>query len=185
MLSATYRQSSKFRTDLISRDPENRLFARGPRFRLTAELIRDNALAVSGQLSTKMFGPPVYPPQPEGVWRVTGLVDNTYRVSAGEDALRRGVYTVWRRSAPYPSFMNFDAPDRLGLHRQAAAQQHAAAGPDAAKRPGLCRDGRGPGRSITLTGPAGQLDDQLTTAFRTVVTRRPTSTELSTLKMTL
>src|SRR6476660_2352082 len=95
--SATYRQSSKYRSDLASRDPNNLLLARAPRFRLTAELIRDNGLAVSGHVSTKMHGPPVYPPQPEGVWRVTGLVDNTYRISEGEDALRRGVYSVWRR----------------------------------------------------------------------------------------
>ena len=110
--SATYRQSSTFRSDLVKRDPYNLLLARGPRMRLTAELIRDNALAVSGQLARKMAGPPVHPPQPEGVWRVTGAVDNTYRTSQGDDARRRGVYTVWRRSAPYPSFVNFDAPDR-------------------------------------------------------------------------
>ncbi|HEX5102180.1 MAG TPA: PSD1 and planctomycete cytochrome C domain-containing protein [Pirellulaceae bacterium] len=110
--SATYRQSSRFRSDLAARDPENLLLARGPRMRLSAEAIRDNALAVAGSLSAKMHGPPVYPPQPEGVWRVTGLVDNTYRTSPGDDAHRRGVYTVRRRSAPYPSFSNFDAPDR-------------------------------------------------------------------------
>ncbi|HEY8502958.1 MAG TPA: DUF1553 domain-containing protein, partial [Gemmataceae bacterium] len=110
--SATYRQSSRASPELWKRDPANALLARGPRFRLPAEAVRDNALAVAGLLSRKMGGPPVKPPQPPGVWNVTGMVDNTYRVSAGEDRYRRGLYTIWRRSAPYPSFVAFDAPDR-------------------------------------------------------------------------
>jgi hypothetical protein len=110
--SSTYRQSSRVSADLLARDPTNNLYARGPRFRLDAETIRDNALAVSGLLCRKMGGPPVYPPQPPGIWRVTGLVDNTYRTSQSADRYRRGVYAIWRRSAPYPSFVNFDAPDR-------------------------------------------------------------------------
>lgn len=110
--SATYRQSSKVSPKLLARDPQNRLYSRGPRLRLPAETIRDNALAVSGLLSDKLGGPPVYPPQPEGIWRVTGQVDNNYYTSEGEDRYRRGVYVIWRRSAPYPSFVNFDAPER-------------------------------------------------------------------------
>jgi hypothetical protein len=103
--SATYRPSAR-------QDPGNQWYARGPRFRLSAELIRDNALAVSGLLSSKQGGPSVKPFQPEGVWVVTGQVDNTYKTSAGDDRYRRGIYTVWRRSSPYPSFVNFDAPSR-------------------------------------------------------------------------
>ncbi|MEJ7637997.1 MAG: PSD1 and planctomycete cytochrome C domain-containing protein [Singulisphaera sp.] len=110
--SATYRQSSHSRPDLLDRDPGNGLYARGPRVRLDAETIRDNALAIGGLLSPRMGGPPVRPPQPEGIWRVTGNVDNNYRTSRGEDRYRRGVYVIWRRSAPYPSFVTFDAPDR-------------------------------------------------------------------------
>lgn len=110
--SASYRQSSHVTPTLLKKDPYNLLFARGPRFRLPAETIRDNALAAAGLLSTKMGGPPVYPPQPEGIWRVTGNVDNTYYTSSGEDRYRRGLYTIWRRSGPYPSFTAFDAPDR-------------------------------------------------------------------------
>lgn len=94
------------------RDPDNRLLGRGPRQRLTAELIRDQALATSGLLARRLGGPPVYPPQPANLWRVTGAVDNRYPTSTGADRYRRGVYTVWRRSSPYPSFVNFDAPDR-------------------------------------------------------------------------
>jgi Protein of unknown function (DUF1553)/Protein of unknown function (DUF1549) len=110
--SATYQQSARMTASLLKRDPDNKLYARGPRLRLDAEAIRDNALAVSGLLSHKLGGPPVMPPQPPGVWNVTGVVDNTYRTSIGEDRYRRGLYTIWRRSSPYPSFMSFDAPDR-------------------------------------------------------------------------
>jgi hypothetical protein len=110
--SATYRQSSHASKSQIAADPDNALLGRGPRFRLSAEAIRDNALAIAGLLSDKMYGPPVMPPQPSGIWRVVGQVDNTYRTNMGEDRYRRGLYTIWRRSAHYPSFANFDAPNR-------------------------------------------------------------------------
>jgi hypothetical protein len=110
--SATYRQSSRVSAELVKRDPDNKLYARGPRVRLDAETIRDNALAVSGLLSRKIGGPPVMPPQPPGIWTVTGVVDNTYRTSTGADRYRRSLYTIWRRSSPYPSMVAFDAPDR-------------------------------------------------------------------------
>ncbi|MBM4269772.1 MAG: DUF1553 domain-containing protein, partial [Deltaproteobacteria bacterium] len=85
---------------------------RNPRLRLPAELIRDNALAIAGMLSPKMGGPSVYPPQPDGIWKLTGTFQPSYTLSQGEDRYRRGVYTIWRRSSPYPSFVNFDAKDR-------------------------------------------------------------------------
>jgi Protein of unknown function (DUF1553)/Protein of unknown function (DUF1549) len=110
--SATYRQSSRVSAELIKRDPDNNLYARGPRVRLDAETIRDNALAVSGLLSRMLGGPPVMPPQPPGIWTVAGVVDNTYRTSTGADRYRRSLYTIWRRSSPYPSMVAFDAPDR-------------------------------------------------------------------------
>lgn len=110
--SATYQQSAQLTPELQQRDPHNKLYARGPRLRLRAELIRDNALASSGLLSPKLGGPPVFPPQPEGLWNVTGRVDNTYRTSTGPERYRRGLYTIRRRSSPYPSFTAFDAPDR-------------------------------------------------------------------------
>lgn len=110
--SQTYRQSSRVTPELLERDPENILLARGPRFRLSAEMIRDQALAVSGLLSSKMFGPPVKPPQPTlGVNAAFGSgID--WATSAGEDKYRRGLYTTWRRSNPYPSMATFDAPNR-------------------------------------------------------------------------
>jgi hypothetical protein len=109
--SATYRQSSRVTGDLFQRDPYNRLLARGPRRRLEAEMIRDQALTVSGLLSRKMGGPPVMPPQPEGVWQVVYSGDK-WETSKGEDRYRRGIYTFWRRTSPYPSMVSFDAPSR-------------------------------------------------------------------------
>jgi Protein of unknown function (DUF1553)/Protein of unknown function (DUF1549)/Planctomycete cytochrome C len=111
VLSATYRQSSAATPQLIERDPYNRLFARGPRVRMEAEMIRDTALAVSGLLNSKMFGPSVFPPQPEGIWNMPYNADK-WTMSTGEDRYRRSLYTFWRRTAPYPSFMTFDATSR-------------------------------------------------------------------------
>jgi hypothetical protein len=110
--SAAYRQSSRVTPELQQRDPDNRLLGRGPRFRLSAEELRDQALFVSGLLSAKMYGPPVKPPQPAlGISAAFGSgID--WQTSAGEDRYRRGLYTTWRRSNPYPSMATFDAPNR-------------------------------------------------------------------------
>jgi len=110
--SATYRQSSRVTPDLVARDPDNRLLARGPRVRLSAEMVRDQALAVSGLLSSKMYGPPVKPPQPTlGLNAAFGSAVD-WQTSTGDDKYRRALYTTWRRSNPYPSMATFDAPNR-------------------------------------------------------------------------
>jgi hypothetical protein len=109
--SAVYRQSSQVTPELIARDPSNRLLARGPRFRLSAEAVRDQALAVGGLLSRKMFGPSVYPPQPKSGLSAAFSNSTDWEPSKGEDRWRRGLYTFWRRSVPYPSMATFDAPD--------------------------------------------------------------------------
>jgi hypothetical protein len=110
--SAAYRQSSRVTENLIARDPQNRLLARGPRFRLSAEMIRDQALNVSGLLVHKLFGPPVRPLQPtQGVNAAFGSAID-WKTSEGDDKFRRGLYTTWRRSNPYPSMMAFDAVNR-------------------------------------------------------------------------
>ncbi len=110
--SAAYRQSAKVTPELYERDPENRLLARGPRVRLTAEMVRDQALFAAGLLSPKMLGPSVRPQQPNlGVNAAFGgSID--WQTSTGEDKFRRGIYTQWRRSNPYPSMSTFDAPNR-------------------------------------------------------------------------
>src|SRR5258706_8193934 len=111
VMSATYRQSSKARPELLQRDPYNRLLARGPHVRLEAEQIRDQALAVSGLLSEKFGGPSVMPYQPDGLWQVVYSGDK-WETSKAEDRYRRGVYTFWRRSMPHPAMTTFDAPTR-------------------------------------------------------------------------
>jgi hypothetical protein len=107
--SATYRQSAAATPEKLEKDPENRLLSRGTRLRLDAEFIRDNALAVSGLLNDKVGGPSVRPYQPAGIW---DGVDVQYVQDHGEKIYRRGMYVFWRRSAHYPSFATFDAPNR-------------------------------------------------------------------------
>jgi hypothetical protein len=111
VMSAAYRQAARTTPEKLARDPDNRLLSRGPRERLTAEQIRDQALAVSGLLSRKIGGPSVMPPQPEGVWQVV-YSDDRWHTSPGEDRYRRGLYTFWRRTNPYPSAMALDATSR-------------------------------------------------------------------------
>ncbi len=110
--SSTYRQISRVTPELLRQDPRNRLLARGPRFRLEAETVRDQALALGGLLSQKMYGASVYPYQPTGLWRAAFNGQRKWPISKGEDRYRRGVYTFWRRTVPYPSMSAFDAPSR-------------------------------------------------------------------------
>ncbi|AMV26539.1 Planctomycete cytochrome C [Gemmata sp. SH-PL17] len=112
VMSTAYRQSAKVSPELFERDPENRLLARGPRVRLSAEMIRDQVLFAAGLLSSKTLGPSVRPQQPNlGVSAAFGgSID--WQTSTGEDKYRRGLYTQWRRSNPYPSMSTFDAPNR-------------------------------------------------------------------------
>ena len=114
--SAAYRQSSHTTPELQERDPENRLLARGPRFRLPAEMVRDNALAVSGLLVEKVGGASVMPYQPKGLWEETAFGDvysaQTYKQGHGDDLYRRSMYTFWKRTSPPPALITFDAPDR-------------------------------------------------------------------------
>lgn len=110
--SATYRQSAKVTESQRTADPDNRWLSRGPRVRLSAEMVRDQALAASGLLSDKMYGPPVKPPQPDMGLKAAFGGSTDWKTSTGEDRYRRGIYTTWRRSNPYPSMATFDAPNR-------------------------------------------------------------------------
>ncbi|MEO5917709.1 MAG: PSD1 and planctomycete cytochrome C domain-containing protein [Luteolibacter sp.] len=111
VLSSTYRQTHNAAKSLVEKDPNNRLLARGPRNRLSAEMIRDQALATAGLLSQKSYGPPVFPPQPEGVWRSV-YNGAKWNESQGEDRYRRGIYTYSKRTSGFPGFLTFDAPAR-------------------------------------------------------------------------
>jgi len=116
LTSATYRQSSQAGAELLEKDPENRLLARGPRFRLPAEMVRDNALAVSGLLTSQIGGPSVFPYQPPGLWeelsRGETFTAQEYHESQGPDLYRRSMYTFWKRTVPPAALTTFDAPDR-------------------------------------------------------------------------
>jgi hypothetical protein len=111
VMSATYQQNSKSDKTRQEKDPYNIWISRGPRVRLSAEQVRDQALACSGLISDKMYGPSVMPPQPDKIWQ-SPYSGESWVVSEGPDRYRRGVYTYWKRTAPYPSMTTFDAPSR-------------------------------------------------------------------------
>jgi len=113
VLSRTYQQSARGTADSRARDPDNRWLARGPRLRLDAEAIRDNALAIAGLLSLEKGGPSIRPPQPEGLWTKVGGEKYRYDVSPGEQQYRRGLYVVLKRGSPYPAFTTFDTTSRM------------------------------------------------------------------------
>ncbi len=108
VMSSTYQQSSILSEQKLALDPNNRLLSRGPRFRLSAEMIRDQALAAAGLLTTEIGGPSVMPPQPPGVWKST-YSDRKWINAEGADRYRRGLYTYWKRTSPYPAMTTFDA----------------------------------------------------------------------------
>jgi len=111
-MSKTYRQSSTARPEQFRADADNRLLARGPRFRLDAEMIRDQILATSGQLSRQLNGPSVKPPQPDGLWEAVSMINERYQADSGEAIRRRSVYTFWKRSMPPPQMTILNAPMR-------------------------------------------------------------------------
>jgi hypothetical protein len=111
VMSATYQQSSRITPELLQRDPENRLLARAPRIRLSAEMVRDQALAISGLLVEKTGGPSVKPYQPAGLWKeLSGGTD--YQQDTGDSLYRRSMYTFWKRASPPPTMMTFDSAGR-------------------------------------------------------------------------
>ncbi len=175
--SATYRQSSKVTPELLDRDPENYLLARGPRFRLSAEMIRDQALAISGLLSPKMFGPPVKPFQPNlGVSAAFGSgID--WQASAGEDKFRRGLYTTWRRSNPYPSMSAFDAPNREVCTIRRARTNTPLQALVTLNDPVYIEAAQALARTMAKSGTS--TADHIRAGFLQSVSRQPTDSELA------
>lgn len=178
LTSRTYRQDSILGANDRDLDPANVRLARGPRVRLAAETIRDQALAAAGLLDSTRFGPPVMPYQPDGVWRAVGR--NAPRWEEAQDAsrYRRGVYVVWRRAAPYPSFVTFDAPDRasctVGRPRTNTPLQALT----------LLNDPVFLEAALALADRAlAEAPEQpITRAFRRVLARHPESAELDRLR---
>ncbi|HET7220037.1 MAG TPA: PSD1 and planctomycete cytochrome C domain-containing protein [Vicinamibacterales bacterium] len=178
VISSTYRQSSAVTPQLLERDPYNRLLARGPRFRLEAEMVRDLALAASGLLNLKMFGPSVFPVQPPGIWNQPYSSDK-WITSDGDERFRRSLYTFWRRTSPYPSFMTFDATSReyctvrrvrTNTPLQALTLLNDPASFDAARA--LAR------RIVSEPAADATDEERVRFAFTVVLTRRPTQAEV-------
>ena len=141
--SAVYRQSSKLTPKLQEADPTNTLLARAPRMRTDAEIIRDIAMGASGLLSRKMFGPPVYPPIPDGVLSLGYGAQLPWPTATGEERYRRAMYTFWKRSVPYPSMIVFDQPNGDFFLHAACPFEYATASADDAQRPNLHGSGAG------------------------------------------
>ncbi len=185
-LSATYRQSSRLTPELLARDDQNKWLARGPRFRLEAEAIRDNTLAVAGLLSLKQGGPPVRPYQPPGLWEnKVGGERVTYEVSPGEDAYRRGIYTVWKRSSPYPSFMNFDATARTACTVKRSRSNTPLQALTLLNDPVYVEAALALAKRVLAERPDGSADERIRHAFQLCLTRAPTSEEIAALRTLL
>ncbi len=177
--SATYRQDSVVSPDLLERDPDNRLLARGPRFRLDAENIRDVAMAASGLLNPRVGGPSVFPYQPPGLWaQVSFEGTRDYVQSVGADNYRRGLYTYWRRSIPYASYTIFDAPSHevcvMRRPRTNTPLQSLALMND----PVYVEAARALGDRIMREG-GSNLDQRIRRAFRLLLARAPSPREIS------
>ncbi len=181
-MSATYRQGSRGTPELVSRDPSNKLLARGPSRRLTAEMLRDQSLAASGILVRKIGGPSVKPYQPEGLWEMA-MGGNRWQNGNGDDLHRRSLYTFWKRTVPHPAMMVFDAADRsnCSVKRQSTSTplqslallndpQHVEAARFIAQR--MIQEG------------GSSVENRLTHGFRLVTSRKPTSRELTILNQT-
>ncbi len=180
VLSSTYRQSSNVSPDLLERDPYNTLLARGPRFRIEAEMVRDVALVASGRLSRKMGGPSVFPEQPDGIW------DSPYNrarwiESEGEDRYRRSLYTFLKRTAPYPLFTTFDATSREYCTVRRVRTNTPLQALAALNDEGLFELAQALGRRMAEEG-GPTVDDRLTLGFRLVTSRTPTEAERARLR---
>jgi hypothetical protein len=193
VLSATYRQASTASKEKLERDPENRLLARAPRLRLTAEMVRDNALAVSGLLFEKIGGESVKPVQPENAWKtVEGNMASMYRRDRGEKQYRRALYVYWKRGSPYPSMLNFDAVKRdsctvtratTTTPLQALTLLNDPAYVECAKMLGqrMLKDQEAIGRARDLKKPEEDAK-RLAYGFRLCTSRPPTDKELEILR---
>jgi hypothetical protein len=174
--SATYRQSSQIVGDSAKLDPDNRWLARGPRVRLSAEMVRDQALAVSGLLSNKMYGPPVRPPQPKLGLAAAFGGSTDWKTSEGDDRYRRAIYTTWRRSNPYPSMTTFDAPNREVCTVRRTRTNTPLQSLVTLNDPVYVEAAQALARRAIEHASTGQ--DQIAYAFRCCLARSPRATEL-------
>ncbi|MFN9719008.1 MAG: PSD1 and planctomycete cytochrome C domain-containing protein [Planctomycetota bacterium] len=185
VMSSTYRQASRLTPELSERDGRNRLLARGPRFRLDAEMIRDNALAVSGLLNPEQFGPPIRPPQPEGLWNKVGGTQYDYEVTEGAGQYRRGIYVVLKRSAPYPGFVNFDATSRLTCTVRRSRTNTPLQALTLLNDPVYVKAAQALAVRVLSEHPDEDVASQLTRAFQLCTSRRPNGREVAILESLL
>jgi hypothetical protein len=180
--SAAYRQSSRVTPELLRRDDQNLLYARGPRFRLEAELVRDNALAIAGLLNTKLGGAPIRPYQPDGLWVKVGGQKYDYVVSPDAEKYRRGIYVVWKRAAPYPSFMNFDANARLACRVKRPRSNTPLQALTLMNDPVYVEIAKAFALRVLSEEKLTTADERIRYAFRRAVAREPNDRELTTLR---
>jgi hypothetical protein len=175
--SATYRQSSAVSATLAERDPYNRLLARGARFRLDAEAVRDVGLAVSGLLNDTIGGPSVFPVQPPGIWNMPYNNDK-WTTSEGRDRYRRSLYTFWRRTAPYPSFMTFDATSREYCTVRRVRTNTPLQALTLLNDPASFEAARALARRIVTDRPAASTKDRVAYAIKLVLSREAQAPEI-------
>lgn len=183
VMSYTYRQSSTVRPEKLKLDPANRFYARGPRFRLDAEVIRDSALAVSGLLVDRIGGPSVKPYQPAGLWKPVGFGGSntaTFKQDKGEKLYRRSLYTFWKRTSPPPSMSTFDAPDRETCQVRRARTNTPLQALVLMNDVQFVEAARKFAERIMLEGGSSEKE-RVIHAFRSVVSRFPDAEEVSTL----
>ncbi len=174
--SATYRQSSAVTAEKLAKDPSNRLLSRGPRVRHSAEMIRDQALAVGGLLSPKLYGPPVQPPKPNfGLTAAFGSTTD-WQPSSGEDRYRRALYTRIRRNAPYPAMTTFDAPERTACQIRRLRTNTPLQALVTLNDPVHIEAAQGLARRIA--NRSGDVREKVIWGFRTVLSRPPSTEEL-------
>jgi hypothetical protein len=186
--SSTYRQASAVTAELLERDPENRLLARGPRMRLPAEMIRDTALAASGLLNDEIGGPSVLPYQPKGLWEEMafgeGFSAQEYEQSHGKDLYRRGMYTFWKRTVPPASMATFDAPDREKCTARRAMTNTPLQALVLMNDPTYVEAARALAERVLIEG--GKDDkNRIAHAFRLATARTPTGKETGVLRALL
>ncbi|HEV7404375.1 MAG TPA: PSD1 and planctomycete cytochrome C domain-containing protein [Chthoniobacteraceae bacterium] len=184
VMSATYRQSAKVSPELLARDSENRLLAHGPRQRLNAEFIRDNALAIGGILNPQLGGKSFKPAQPAGTWEINEMSGYSYQKSKGDELYRRGLYVYWRRSTVYPSFVTLDAPTREFCVAQRARTSTPLQSLVLMNDPVFVEAARAFAQRILAEGGADAAS-RLTFAWRAALSRPPAPQELAILDRTL
>ena len=190
VMSAAYRQSSAVQdsesseppiVSATSSDPANTLLWRGPRFRMDAEMIRDNALSIAGLLSLNKGGPSIRPPQPDGLWKKVGGQDYKYDISPGEAQFRRGIYVVLKRGSPYPSFMNFDASQRMACVVKRSRSNTPLQALTLLNDPVYVEATRAFAQRIASSSGTSP-EQKIECAFRIALARQPSPTETTVLK---